>query len=75
MELGEDGEYLMFSLSYGSYLSIGVSGMLLLAALYLKLAPGWGFNRPIQIGWAGLIVTLSLIAVLVMGVMTASGAG
>jgi hypothetical protein len=66
---------LMFSLSYGSYLSIGVSGMLLLAALYLKLAPGWGFNRPTQIGWAGLIVTLSLIAVLVMGVMTASGAG
>jgi hypothetical protein len=63
----------MFSLSYGSYLSIGVSGMLLLAALYLRLAPGWGFNRPVEIGWAGLIVTLILIAALVMGVIRATG--
>jgi hypothetical protein len=64
----------MFSLSYGSYLSIGVSGMLLLAALYLRLAPGWGFNRPVEIGCAGLVVTLILITALVMGVMRASGA-
>jgi hypothetical protein len=64
----------MFSLTYGSYLSIGVSGMLLLAALYLKLSPGWGFNRPLEIGWAGLVVTLALIAAVVMGVMRASGA-